>query len=121
MKDNPQEEKILKEAGYSKTLINYDKSGALNKVRKAISLAFQAGHDVGRKDYGLELKQTFQDGIGVGLKQAKSQTLDEIKKVIEELDWNGISFEEEIGLDGCGTGHFYPNKQELLTKIRGMK
>ncbi len=59
------------------------------------------------------LRLTFLSGCEVGKRQRNT----EVETVIEKLDWNEISFEEKIGLDGCGTGHFYPNKKELLQKL----
>ncbi len=41
----------------------------------------------------------------------------EVKQAIEELDWSQIEFEAEKGLDGCDTGHYHPNKKELLQKL----
>ena len=39
------------------------------------------------------------------------------KKFIRSFDWHSISFDTEIGNDGCPTGHYLPNKEEFLEKF----
>ncbi len=49
-------------------------------------------------------------------KEAVKERNAEVKQAIEELDWNQIEFEAEK-VDGCDTGHYFPNKKELLQKL----
>lgn len=49
--------------------------------------------------------------------KGRKQIFEDILNVIDKLDWNEIEFEEEK-VDNFGTGHYFPNKEQLKKIIR---
>ena len=112
-------EKELKEEILGKYVGSlYPKENAWT-IERLINECFEQGNaEVERlKDELLSYRRPIGSSVTNVREDAVKKRNAEVKGIIKELDWSSIDFEEEIGLDGCGTGHFHPNKKQILQKL----